>query len=91
MEQLQWLADNWGAILVGLSALLSLASAITRLTPSPKDDEVVSVLQDAIGRLSLLDHHDSPRTVKGPLARTWRSDRTEDDIRREHEETERES
>lgn len=75
MEQLQWVLDNWGAIVAALSILVSLASAITRLTPTKHDDEVVAAVQEALGRVSLLHPPGSPTSIKPPGARpTWGED-----------------
>lgn len=38
---MQYLLANYDTILAALGALLTAASLITRLTPTPKDDEVV--------------------------------------------------
>lgn len=41
---MEWITDNWGAITSLIIGLLSVASIITKLTPSPKDDAVVAKL-----------------------------------------------
>lgn len=38
---MQWITENWQSMLGILMGALTLASAITKLTPTPKDDEVV--------------------------------------------------
>lgn len=56
--------SNADTLLAVLGALLTLASLVTALTPSPKDDEVVRKL---VAFFSFLQPHDSVGTVKAPL------------------------
>lgn len=52
---MNWVVENWD-ILVGLSsAVLALATGITKLTPSPKDDEIVKKI---VGFFSVVEHLD---------------------------------
>ncbi len=55
---------------VALAAAIALATAITRMTPTPKDDRALSMIRDALGRLSILEHKETGRRFKIPLART---------------------
>ncbi len=55
---------------VALAAAIALATAITRITPTPKDDRALSMIRDALGRLSILEHRETGRRFKMPLART---------------------
>lgn len=58
-----WLIENWD-VLVGLvGGVLALATGITKLTPSPKDDEVVKKI---VGFFSMLEHVDVGG-LKAPL------------------------
>jgi hypothetical protein len=41
---MEWITSNWGSIISVIIGLLSVASVITKLTPSPADDAVVSKL-----------------------------------------------
>lgn len=63
---MDFIAEHWE---LGLAALLALASIITRITPTPKDDQALATVRRALGRLSILDHADSGRTLKAPLTR----------------------
>jgi hypothetical protein len=36
---MEWLVENWDDLLLALGALHTVASVVTKLTPSPKDDE----------------------------------------------------
>ena len=87
-------ATWWPVILAALPFILSTARAVAKRTATPRDDEIVElasgVLGDVLGRASLVEPDSrAPSVLKSPLARTWQSDRTEDDIRREHEESAR--
>lgn len=63
-EAIGFLRDHYGELLTALGALLSLASVITGLTPSPKDDEVVRKI---IAFLSFLTPRDASGTFKPPF------------------------
>lgn len=63
---MDWLTENWDTLVAIVVALLSLASLITRLTPSPRDDEVVRQL---IGLLSFLRPADSDEVFKAPFTK----------------------
>ena len=64
-----WVLGHWHEIGAALVALLAAASAITRLTPSPKDDAAVAAIRRLVGRLSALQPRDSGRLAKLPGAR----------------------
>ncbi len=36
---MDWVIENWELLMAGLGALLTLASVVVKLTPSPRDDE----------------------------------------------------
>ncbi len=61
-----WLLSNWDSIVTVCTAVVTAASVVTRLTPTPKDDEAVAAVRRFLGRVSLLDHKDAPNTVKMP-------------------------
>lgn len=43
MEQgMQWVVNNWGTIITGLLAVVGGLSVIAKLTPTPKDDEILA-------------------------------------------------
>ena len=60
---MNWLLENWEIV---LAAAVAAATAITRLTPTPKDDEALSKVKALLSRLSLLHHKDSGRHWKSP-------------------------
>ena len=41
---MEWVSEHWGSIVSILMGVLSVASGITKLTPSPKDDAVIAKL-----------------------------------------------
>ena len=55
---MEWLTENWEEMGMIVSGVLSVASVVTKLTPSPKDDEI---LKQIIAWLSFLQ----PRGVSG--------------------------
>jgi len=61
---MDFIAEHWE---VGLAALLALASIITRITPTPKDDQALATVRRALGRLSILEPKDTHRLLKLPL------------------------
>lgn len=63
MSVVTFVLSNWDLILAVLSALLTVASLVTKFTASPKDDEVVRKI---IAFLSFLQPKDAPGTVKLP-------------------------
>ena len=64
---MDWLLDNWEMV---LGSALAAASIITRVTPTPRDDALLASLLNILGRLSLLEHGDSGRSLKIPGKRT---------------------
>ena len=58
--------ENWGILAAILSGGLTLASLITALTPTPKDDAFVAQL---MAWLSFLQPKTSVGTVKAPLTK----------------------
>ena len=65
---MKWLIENWDVLVSGVGGLLALATAVTRLTPSPKDDAVV---REIVSIFSLLEHAD----VRGPKPPTRKAKR----------------
>ncbi len=64
---MDFIAEHWE---LGLAALLALASIITRITPTPKDDQALATVRRALGRLSILEPSDTGKTLKLPLRQT---------------------
>jgi len=63
-----WITANWVLITTILGIVMAVASAVTALTKTPKDDKVVDFLRSLFGRLGVLKHSDAPGTVKLPGA-----------------------
>lgn len=61
---MDWLTEHWDTLIAIVTAALALASLITRLTPTPKDDEFVRRL---VGFLSFLRPADNDDFFKLPL------------------------
>ncbi len=74
---MEFLINHWE---IGLAALLTLATLITRATKSPKDDQALASVKRLLGRLSILDHHDSGRMVKAPLTRATEQTHPDDQL-----------
>ena len=53
MQFVSYLLDNASVIIQALTALVTAASLISALTPSPKDDGVVKFLSKVIDTLAL--------------------------------------
>lgn len=63
---MDWITENWDTLVAIVTAGLALASLITRLTPTPKDDEFVRRL---VGFLSFLRPADSDEVFKAPFTK----------------------
>lgn len=48
MEIVNWIKDNWGDVLKVLGALYAALLIIVKLTPTPKDDELLAKVQGLI-------------------------------------------
>lgn len=48
---LAWIAENWTTLLALLGATVALFGLIARLTPTPVDDRIASVLKTVLGFL----------------------------------------
>lgn len=57
---MEWVFNNWHVIVAILGGVLTLATLITGLTPTPKDDAVVAKIRDVLGRLGVLRYSDAP-------------------------------
>ena len=64
---MSWLLAHWGEILAAAGAVLGAASIITRMTPTPKDDQALARVRRVLGRLSMLQPPQSARRFKMPL------------------------
>ncbi len=43
-----WLTENWTDIVNAVTALVAAAAAVTALTPSPEDDNVLKKIRDVL-------------------------------------------
>lgn len=66
-DVITWLGENWGTLIEVTGGLLGVASLITGLTKSPKDDKVIAKIQGWLGLVSFLKHKDKDGTFKVPL------------------------
>jgi len=64
---MDWVLQNWEGV---LAIAIATATAITRITPTPRDDAMLAALLNVLGRLSIVEHHDSGRLFKLPGKKT---------------------
>jgi hypothetical protein len=50
---MEWIFQNWDALLTAATAIITAAAAITALTPSPKDDNIVAKVRKVLDVLAL--------------------------------------
>lgn len=55
MEIVNWIVTNWDTIAVGYFALVGLASAIVKLTPTVKDDTILKKILSFTGKVIALN------------------------------------
>lgn len=48
-----WLVENFSNILSWIGGIVSCASIITKLTPTPKDDSVLEVVVNVLDKISV--------------------------------------
>ena len=53
MEYINWIGENWESVLAVITAVVTLASAISAVTDTPKDDAIVSKIKRLIDALAL--------------------------------------
>jgi len=53
MNILNYISENWVEVLFAITAVISAASAIAALTPTPKDDLVIAKIRKFINLLAL--------------------------------------
>lgn len=70
-DVLGFVTSNWELIITAVYGLLSVANAVTSMTPSTDDDSVVakvkSVVDKVVDFLSFLSKKDAVGTMKMPL------------------------
>lgn len=54
MEQITWILDNWVGLAAAVTGLMAAASAITALTPTPRDDAALAKLYRLIELIGLV-------------------------------------
>lgn len=50
---MEWIQNNWKDILAVIGAAVALATAVVKLTPTPKDDHILSKVIKVLSALSL--------------------------------------
>ena len=63
LESFRWVSANSHALLEILGAAVALATVITKLTRSPKDDASLAKFVGLLRRFSLLGYRDEVRSV----------------------------
>lgn len=66
MDVVNWVVENRESLFEVAVGLLGVASLVTALTKTPKDDAVVAKILKAVERLSVLTHKDTKGTLKAP-------------------------
>ena len=51
---MQWLIDNWDGVVAVIGGIVTVASAVTALTPTPHDDRIWSKVYKIIEALGLV-------------------------------------
>ena len=50
---IEYLTQHWDEILLVITSLIALASAIAAITPTPKDDAVLKAIRAVVDKLAL--------------------------------------
>ena len=50
---MEWIVANWQGVLAAVTGVIAAASAIAALTPTPKDDAILSKIRGLIDLLAL--------------------------------------
>lgn len=50
---IQYITENWGSILTIVTSVIAAASAISAVTPTPKDDGIVKFLKKVVDWFAL--------------------------------------
>lgn len=53
MEAINWLTENWEGVLGIITSVVAIASVISAMTDTPKDDAVVSKIKRFIDALAI--------------------------------------
>jgi len=65
-EIIAWLVAHWAEIAAVAGGLLALASVVTGLTKTTKDDAVVAWIRKAFEFISIVAPKDAPGSLKAP-------------------------
>lgn len=52
-DPMAWLIENWPVLVQGVTGVVTLASAVTALTKTPKDDAVLAAVRRVLDALAL--------------------------------------
>lgn len=61
-----WILENWVTIVSVVGGVVSVASTIVGLTPTPKDDAILKAVREFLIRISILKPSDAQGTFKAP-------------------------
>jgi len=53
MEAINWIVDNWAAVIAAIGTIVIAARAIVLLTPTPKDDTILASIVDFLKKVGL--------------------------------------
>ena len=63
MNILNWIKDNWESLAVIFSGLVAVATAITRLTPTEKDDVILNKIVAFFNHFSILNTKEDQKII----------------------------
>lgn len=66
---MDFLTEHWDTLTTIVGILMAVASLVTGLTDTPKDDSVLAKVRSFLALVGLLQPKDSPGTVKAPLTK----------------------
>jgi len=61
-----WILENWVTIVTIIGGIVSVASTIVGLTPTPKDDAILKAVREFLIRVSILKPSNVQGTFKAP-------------------------
>ena len=54
-QVIQWCSENWQGVLAVLGGVVTVATAVVKLTPTPKDDAILAKIISVLAALSLVN------------------------------------
>lgn len=54
-QVIQWCSENWQGVLAVLGGVVTAATAVVKLTPTPKDDAILAKIISVLATLSLVN------------------------------------